>query len=334
MELFSWAQNRTRITQGIMLKYNHYFQLEKNAIIDLNIVKDGYSALTKIDNLLSVVNEGDRVYLWRTFSLGDTLMLIPVVRKLKEIGLKPYIRTEAEYTQLLTLLDIEAHDVSWPTNDVGVIFDYVVERDHDHPQLQKMHRVLTYANGVGLRNEHFWDWNCNLENFPEVNVPEKYIVFQGIGNSSWRGLTSDTIQRLITAFELSDIKVIYIGTHVPLKVNGTILLYQKASLTELFSLIAKARCVISMDSSPLWVSHFTKTPVIAILGPSRKEERLLLHPLWPDAAIAIELNKLINCQSCFEKMDACKQKCDCLHNITPKILFEKLYSEVKKFYED
>jgi len=211
-----------------------------------------------------------------------------------------------------------------------------VERDHDHPQLQKMHRVLTYANGVGLRNEHFWDWNCNLENFPEVNVPEKYIVFQGIGNSSWRGLTTDTIQRLITAFELSDIKVIYIGTHVSLEVdkNRTILLYQKASLTELFSLIAKARCVISMDSSPLWISHFTKTPVIAILGPSRWQERTSLHPLYPEGAITIETNKLIHCDSCFEQMKDCEQRCDCLHNIDAKILFDMLYREIKKFYED
>ena len=47
------------------------------------------------------------------------------------------------------------------------------------------------------------------------------------------------------------------------------------TLEKFFSTIAKAKCLITMDSSPLWISHFTRTPVVVLFGPTRDSERLI-----------------------------------------------------------
>jgi ADP-heptose:LPS heptosyltransferase len=128
--------------------------------------------------------------------------------------------------------------------------------------------------------------------------------------------------------------VLYVGEPLPdLKVDKRFVKLQflNSSLRELFSWIAGARCVVTMDSSPLWVSHFTKTPVIAILGPSRPAERLKAHPLYPEGAVAIELNKELKCEPCFEIAEHCKRKFDCLKTISPERLYELIQPHVMRF---
>jgi len=82
-----------------------------------------------------------------------------------------------------------------------------------------------------------------------------------------------------------------------------------------------------MDSGPLWLSHFTETPVVVIFGPTNPDARLPYHPLYPEKVKAVETNKHINCKRCYEAAERCNHEFKCLH-IPADILFNNIYSKL------
>ena len=71
---------------------------------------------------------------------------------------------------------------------------------------------------------------------------------------------------------------------------------------------------IVMDSGPLWMAHCAGCPILAILGPTRPEQRISMHPGYPKHARAICLNDLIDCPACFESATACKGSYRCMQD--------------------
>jgi len=144
----------------------------------------------------------------------------------------------------------------------------------------------------------------------------KYIALQTTGANSRKRLSFNTKNFMVKAFKKAGIPVVIIG-------EGNMM-----PLGQLFAVIAGAKCLVTMDSGPLWISHFTKTPVIAIFGPTRPAERLTYHPLWPEKAIGIRLNEKMDppCESCFENMKKCNGRVDCL-----KISGEQLYDLIHPY---
>lgn len=78
------------------------------------------------------------------------------------------------------------------------------------------------------------------------------------------------------------------------------------------SLIEHLDLLICMDSGPLWMAHCANCPILAILGPTRPEERISLHPRYPQLAEAVCLNQLIGCEACFEAARACNGAYRCM----------------------
>lgn len=71
---------------------------------------------------------------------------------------------------------------------------------------------------------------------------------------------------------------------------------------------------ITMDSGPLWMAHAAPCPVLALLGPTKAEQRISFHPDFPTKARAIQLNDIINCPACFEAAKKCGGKYTCIRN--------------------
>jgi len=336
MKLFNFAINDTGMNQIFKDINGNICRVPDKGVIDTTQINGGwYGFLKPVENFMEVVRERDvkTFYLERTFSLGDTLMLIPVYRRLEALGYKPYLRVAKQFCDLLERLEVRYQSEEVRPEGLGVFLNYLLERDHTNKKLQKIPRVQIYFKAIGLpfyQDKLDWDWEP--ERFPEVEfseAKEPFIVFQGKGNTERRGLPNNVIQEVIKRLNRDKISTFYIGQSVPLpKASNrfTRKAYLTSTLPELFSWIGKARCLITMDSSPLWVSHFTKTPTIAVLAPSRPEERLVLHPLFPEGATAVEVNKWIKCPSCFEQSVKCNHKFDCF-----KVDPERLYSELKKF---
>lgn len=69
---------------------------------------------------------------------------------------------------------------------------------------------------------------------------------------------------------------------------------------------------VVMDSGPLWLAHAAPCPTLAILGPTRPEQRIALHPLYPHQCKAVCLNDLITCPPCFEAAQACSGRYSCM----------------------
>jgi len=324
---------------------NSSIRIHEGGIFDANTISSGsgYLHFTKpVKDIYAWLRKNfiQEFFLERTFSLGDLLLLIPVYRAFVRDGFRPYIRTRGQYVELLSKLEVscESVDVHKTPETPGVFLDYVVERDHTDPKLQKIHRTKIYHDFMGVPYiEKELDWGFKLENFPEVSWDDKpYIIFQGRDAVDRRGLSTTVIQDLIYFMNLEGVRVLYIGESLPM-LKGiddlTRFQFMNSTLPELFSWIAGAKMLITMDSSPLWISHYTNTPTVAILGPSRPEERLSLHPLYPEQANAIRLNTWINCESCFEQSQKCNHTFKCLKNVNTDVLYKELRKELMKYWE-
>lgn len=315
-----------------------------DCVLDLNTIRPFDRRLFKpVENFLAEVDKKGEssFYIQRTFALGDMLMLVPVVRYLRTLGYDPWIRTSDSFKEILDYLGILVELKERPhLGGFGVVLDGVIERDHRDRSLSYFHRVHIYLKALGVEEmPEKVDWSCNLSQLPEVRIEdEPYIVFQDSGSTSVKRLQNAAVEYIRAKLKSAGVKVV--------SISGTSLVQagkwdeQRINFERfdpvlcLFNVIAKAKCLISMDSGPLWISHFTQTPVVCIFGPTRPEERLTLHPLYPEGALGVELSKEIECEPCFEH-DKQHRKCgdgiDCL-KVKPERIYELLKPLVMQFW--
>jgi hypothetical protein len=83
----------------------------------------------------------------------------------------------------------------------------------------------------------------------------------------------------------------------------------------------------------MFISYFINTPLLVILGPGRPQERLGLHPRYPEGAVGIRLNEEIGCESCFEQADACRHTYSCIKGIKSERLYEIIRPKLKEFWK-
>jgi len=328
--VFDFGIHDSRIVEVF---YNDNLQpvvVPPNCVIDLSTIRSFYrNRFTAIPNFLSLIKKQGKLsfYLQRTFALGDMLMLVPVIRYLRTLGYDPWIRTTDLFTKILDYLGVFVEMVEHPHHleGHGISLDGVIERDHRDKALSHIHRVYIYLKALGLEKmPKELDWSYDLSRFPEPEVgDEPYVVLQD-GGSTHKKRLAEGSDYMRDRLERQGVRVISIGD---------LFKKQKKSTLHLFSLIAKAKCLITMDSGPLWISHFTKTPIVAIFGPTRPEERLFLHPLYPEGTIAIELSKEVDCEPCFEQAIKCNDKIACL-GISKERISELVEPEVMRFWKE
>jgi len=326
--IFNFALNTSDTIQSFFNKSLDPITVEPHQAMDITMIHgDTSGVLTPIGSFLNALDKKKikRFYIHRTFALGDILMLVPVIRALRKRGYDPYLRTIRWAKSFLDLLDIEIDMVELhrhPTEGAyGIMLDGTVEQDHARAILSGLHRVDTYFKALGMQKiPRKLDWSMDLERLPEIDIEGDYVAFFPAGSTFRKQLPANTREWIMRAFKEKGVSAIQIGVG------------SEISIKKVFAIIAKAKCLVTMDSGPLWVSHFTRTPVITLFGPSRPSERLAYHPLWPKRAIGIKLNECLNppCESCFEAAGKCGNRMDCL-KIRPQKIFDLIYPEVKKW---
>lgn len=325
---FDFGMHGSKILETYYDENLHPVRVPADCVLDLNTIRPFYRRLFRpIENFLAEVDKKGETsfYIQRTFALGDMLMLVPVVRYLRTFGYDPRIRTSDLFKEILTYLGILVELTERPhLGGFGIVLDGTIERDHRDRSLSYFHRVHIYLKALGVKElPEKVDWSCDLSQLPKIDVGDgPYIAFQDSGSTPVKRLQSDSVRYIYEGFKKEGVKVISIsdtiGKHLP-------------SALHLFALIAKAKCLISMDSGPLWISHFTKTPVVCIFGPTRPKERLTLHPLYPEGVVGVELSKEIKCKPCFEHAEKCGDRIDCL-KVTPERIYELLEPLVMRFW--
>ncbi len=281
-----------------------------------------------------------RFFLRRTFAMGDVLMLVPIVRYLRTLGFDPYIKTRPRYIDILERFGIGVRTIGFGPDGAGIELDRTVELDHSHPEMQKFHRIDIYLTAIGFdKFPSKLDWEYDKKKFPVFEELEnfkfkkkKYIVFQGSGSTKAKSLSKIRIEGIINSLNRKGENVVYIGNLVELDLEQpelTQVACVKYSFFKLFPMFEYAKAALIMDSGPLWLSHFTKTPIVVIFGPTDPNTRLTYHPLYPKKVRAVETNNYINCKRCYEAAAKCEHTFKCLH-IPLDILFNDLYPKLRE----
>jgi len=280
-----------------------------------------------------------RFYIQRTYALGDVLTGVPVVRWLRSKGWDAFMRVTGSHAELMNLLGVPhvASHVRLDKPAPGLIADWLLERDHTDPRLGAFNRTHIYfkALGIDIPTEPL-DWSCDLERWPQptMELPERYVVMAGWGANSRKQLARTSIERVLKALNEQGTHVLYNGGPVNISADPhmTLQLAKRLSVPELFHVIARADTLITVDSGPLWIGHFTATPTIAVIGPSHWRQRCMLHPLWPEGVATIQMDEWAGCKSCTENGRQCAATYRCLHENADKLVSAVL-DNVNRFKE-
>jgi hypothetical protein len=332
--------NTTPTRQAFYSTSGACISAEPGQVVNMGITNGWPPGFRRVDSFIKFLeSEGSKeFYVQRTFALGDTLMLVPVVRYCEGLGWNVRARVAQEYLNLMSLLNVRSEVTRYPARGFGILMDWIVEQDVGNPELGRFHRVELYFKALGLDcpSPGELDWSCDLSKFSsKVPLESEYVVFQGQGSNRRKQLPLESIESILRKLSDSGVVVYYVGGPPELTVRSprVHLTGMRFHFEELFPLIACARCLISVDSGPLWISHFTATPTVTILGPSAVRQRLSFHPLYPDATLPIEMNDWIGCPSCFEGAHACNGQMLCLQSNRER-LAEAVLERVIKFWEN
>jgi len=333
LKCFQFAENKSDTIQVIFLPGMDVIKVNPGEIVDISDVDSVPSFFERIPNVISYILDRniEQVTLKRESAVGDILMMVPVAKYLKKkYGLNVFIQTFNNLDEVIPHLGVGM--VNRPTG-LTVCLDRVVEKDHTVKECQKYHRIELYLRALGMEDEFKssdLNWDCDFVDFGYPVIDGDYMVFHGIGSRLNKSLKYVAINEALRILS-KKYKVVYIGPEKEIeKVDNVFYACEKYSLVQLFNIITLAKCLICMDSAPLWISHFTKTPVVAVLGPTPAKNRISFHPLYEEGARAIQLNDDINCQSCFEHAVACNFKFKCL-DISGKELCDKINGYVEGF---
>ena len=320
------------------------FTIQKNYAVPLTFVKGGvfttsiegkpgFSKWKSFENIRLMFGENVPIVLNRSFALGDVLMLVPVINYLKSIGWNAWLDTDFTRFTQFTGLDIRYRRMK--ETPIGLMLDHLLEFDHnpDHPY-SRLHRVDIYADALGIKIPKKLNWNIDFKETIPIDDTD-YVAVQVGGSTRMKTLKPGYIMTIVRLLRKRGYKVVLFGVSNGDKIqmpdiDGVLNLIDKIDLRELFGLIRRARILISMDSSPLWISHFTRTPVIMLHGSTRVQERLTRHPLFPHQTGSVDLAGLVGCTACFETAKYCADKISCMRTLSVKRLGESVGQQLNK----
>lgn len=306
-----WVISEHKVPQIFYNTYREPIEVLHKFLVCKTIIPNG---LTDVKNHTTLLSKAETIVVRRATALGDLLIVSAVVQKVKKRNQKFILVCQRRHLESGILQKLNVWDwlisleniYTIPSNkyDVGIDLDSVFEQDHYSPKWQIVPRVKIAMDCFGLKENPDWV-------FDGVFTKSNEVVIQTSGSFPHKELPRGTINQLIDKINQLGFTPIEIGRD------------NKLPGVDYFNIIGSAFAVITMDSSPLWISHFTKTRTILILGPTGKEQRLLKHPLEPEYAKAIELSYLVGCKPCFEMFGGCRGEFDCL-KIDSKIIVDRV----------
>jgi len=100
--------------------------------------------------------------------------------------------------------------------------------------------------------------------------------------------------------------------------DSVVILTGKIKLTELTALLSFSRMVLSSDTGPMHIAASLGTKIVALMGPTDP----IRHGPYNQQQNAISVG--MDCGPCHKKK--CPDNIDCMRNITPKMVLEKIRS--------
>jgi len=289
---------------------------------------------------LGLLSNQKVVTFYRQYALGDIIQLVVFAREFKKQYKVDEIRiiTSNRFLKFCKFCfnDIKWYDsdyINWLTPDFGYIinFNSILERDHDIKNCEcynhRIHILLDYMECNHVTKEQL-DWSCNLNTIkiPEIKSDLPIIGLQIRGSGKLKTLPFNQIKQI--ANELARYYTVVLIDHDKSKgfTGKNIVNYcGMLNIPQVIKLLQSLDCCITMDSGILWLAHIAKCPVVTLLASTRENERLTLHPLYPNKAKAVNLAEIVGCQPCFETMCNCNGKINCMNNVN----YDKMITEIK-----
>lgn len=237
--------------------------------------------------------------------------------------------------------------------------DHFMERDHAGLELSRVEIIMERLMGAGKRlNITAEDWAIPTGDAVKSKVdgwlakrgltPGKrerpLIVVQSRGSGDMKTVPRDQMMRLTKRLSDTDEEgglghVVVFDHKEPFvwEHSGCYPLHSESALFVL-ELMRRADVAVVMDSGPLWLAHAAGVKTMAILGPTRWQQRLCEHPLWlKDGVRYVQLNDTVRlpqlapatgCQACHEQALACKGTYACLRQRSDDDLIEPIVEQV------
>jgi len=313
------------------------FDDEAVASIRLPSLSDG----VRLDEFMRQ-NPSATVCMWRTYALGDILVLTPLINSLKEAypESKVVLATGDGYLSLFKYWDlvkaVGKDSAQFQRYDIGYYLDEVVEKDHAGDAYSYKHRLDINCDFVG--------WPVPKDpifSLPYSDVEEKWAktivetrrkngkpvaVMQLSGARWFNSFPLEKVTRI--ADELSKVcSVIMVHDFTQdIKVKGIFNLAGKTTFHEAAAIIDSADVAITMDSGALWIAHCTKTPIVAMFGHTRAKEKMAHHRNYH----SIDLAEMVGCESCFGRQTRCKGTVDCLRKSDTDKIVEGIKVGIKR----
>jgi len=257
-------------------------------------------------NISKYLESAKRLLAIRRFALGDVLMLLCVLRELKSyykidhitLATSGMLAAHPVINQLNFSADliVPISGVSKLSYDAACHLDGWLELDHMSDEFSSKHRVDLYREFFGLPTGRSPDWSGF-----ETRVSAEYFVFCPAGRRIYNSLSPRLAEEIKTALSRHK-KVVTISDE------------NRVEDDKLVDIIAGASVLVTVDSGPLWIAHYTATPVVFLSGPTKPEQRVSYHPLYPDGVETVQLAERVGCSSCFERAANCNFSAACMKN--------------------
>jgi ADP-heptose:LPS heptosyltransferase len=283
---------------------------------------------------------GGTVLFRRWGAMGDLLMfraaVSAFVRAHPEFNVA--LRCQERFVSLFTedplwagIVPISSAAVTSFKSDGVAIFDQVAEVDHRGVKLHRCElflKAMTHEK-ITITRE---DWLLPIPEAVGEWVHRHLAVRALLPHTRRKKLVAVQVRGSATLKTLPEAVMVQLISGLLERGNDVILIESDRKVAEKFvlsdrvhtmtdrdalhgiAMLAYVDLAITMDSGALWMAHCAPARVLAILGPTRPEERITMHPDYPHGARAVKLNDIINCPACFEGAQKCAQKYTCMRN--------------------
>lgn len=239
-----------------------------------------------------------RAVLHRSSALGDILMMMALAQTQQDCC------CSFDRNRFAELNAVYHPDLRGRT---GLILDGEVEQDHRDSPAAPPHRVDMMAAAAGFQIKTV-DWTLPFD-VPKRDVPRFDVLVQAGGSTPVKRLNPGVLQPALLRLVDSGLSVGLVGSDASGSWSHRLDdLRGRTDLWDLWNLVARAAVVITQDSGVLWISHFTRTPVVLLCGPTHAESRLCRHPA---ATAWVDLAALVGCRPCGETQARCRD-IDCM----------------------
>lgn len=303
-----------------------------------NFVSEGFDPFSP-----EMFRDQEHVAFIRQYALGDLFQLAYVVRKFKKFYNVKKVTVACAQSFISGLIDCFP-DIKFEVYHPGLEFnagvilmlDGNLEKDHSitNPENQ-IHRINIFNRNLGMSDvskttPEEWAFRADGIKF-EGEPGVKYIGLQIRGSAAIKTLPYDYIVELARTLS-KEYKVVLLDHDKNKGFSGENIIDTcgKLDVQQCVSLLAHLSAVITMDSGMLWMAHAASVPTICILGSTREEERVSLHPLYPEKAKSISLSHMVNCKPCFETRVNCKGRHFCMNDFPRNQLTDTIRSYLKQ----